>query len=332
MSSSTAEDPESLSSDDVQPLEEDCALVAKTTACAKLWWRPYGPIASRPHRAMLESCDVPTSLVRLAYFARGNRNAADGRDPLSDGEEVLGESYANAALRLVNLGLLRQSKPELAVAVLFTAPQLKAWLRSRGYSAKSTKAAMADKIAEVAGHSALEALIASRLVLERTEAGLDVIRREKDITSGVLSRIRASLRRSIKSGDLEAVVTALVDLAGFTGSSLPTTTFVANLRRWLMQPLPPDIDLMGVPRTDLLTAAIASEIYSYDLWSAWGIVKDPVWRRPPKIDIPQEKLSVEELNFLRSEAEDIGMQFEDWFKPRETILHCPADLRDLLMR
>jgi ankyrin repeat protein len=116
---------ERLDSKVLEPTADDLAMARQADEESPSLFHVFGYQASAPHMWFLRKSSEPTSLIRMAFFARGFLNAPEGRE-LQDGQRELGESYQSAAQRFVDLGFLRKVDETRAIALSHTTAELSA--------------------------------------------------------------------------------------------------------------------------------------------------------------------------------------------------------------
>ena len=136
--------------------------------------RDKGWAVSAGHWYMLEKCRTPITIERMAYYARGFRNAPKGAE-LNDGPEFLGETYREALTRFCEMGLIAPLSVLEIINKQATAEDFKVIAQRHGIKVSGNKNMLLGRILEFYPPEQLYEILKLRPIYQLTKAGKEFI-------------------------------------------------------------------------------------------------------------------------------------------------------------
>jgi hypothetical protein len=254
--------------------EELARLIAERTKPALLL--NYGWMASPSHWRILESCDRPLTMGRIAYVARGCFNRPPGSE-LEDGAQVLGESYGEAVARFLSLELIRRLEPIEVVNLVSKIADLTKLAAQNGIIVpRKRRDILASVLAKIAPKQIVEYLGAPEYYLV-TEKGVLTIGNRGDWMGKIEARIRSEIVEALLESNLKWALLLALELRSLhrqRRSISPNTIYRSRII--LEGEIPPSITYRREEGPLLRAIAAAYEIIGGpDIWQPWRTVAIP---------------------------------------------------------
>ncbi len=188
---------------------------------------------SRRHINALTKLDVPLSLERIAYFARGFLNGHE-----SDGPKVIGETYRDFVERLLAEQAIRRLPDEETAGIVVSATDLKRKAEVLGLNKSGTKQMLLNAIVSSCGISALRELVGDNFLYLRTDAGSRIVESYEPNLAKLKAEWMKHSFEKLRSNDVkaaarlvwkfESLANVYASLATFEHTRLPQAIAVLN--------------------------------------------------------------------------------------------------------
>lgn len=268
------------------PLEDiDYKLAQELEGSSPALLKNYGWEFSAPHWKLLEHCDSPVPLTRVAYFARGFSNRPEGKE-LDDGPDVLGEHYEDAVNRFIEEGFLRELDGRDYIEYLAKVPDLKAISKSKKLPVSGKKSDLIDRLLMALSVDEVCACLPKKRIFVLTESGRAKLSESGKAQQRIASHLEKQIIHALSEPNL-----LLGLLLGTEYNSLHYhrrisihIQSICRARLIINNPIPHEISIVPEQEKTLRAIAAAREICRLSLpdnWEHWGNISGPIYDGDP---------------------------------------------------
>jgi ankyrin repeat protein len=232
---------------------------------------------SEAHLQLLLHCNEPQSLQRMAYFARGYRNAPPGKE-LADASTVLGEPFGDAVGAFIASGLLRRLDDRELVERMATIADCKIVGRTQGTKVSGNRNQMLKLLLDTAGAGAFESVLKRGPLYVLTRTGFEALGADPPPSEEGLRELRSRVLEALLRYDLRDAALQARPLASPRDQLCRVDPLrVAWARIVLTAPIP-EVIHRDQANDKLLRAIAAAHVLCHvsgDRWSTFSFVAPP---------------------------------------------------------